>query len=404
LKTTVTVLGAGFQGICVALALLKKGYQVRLIDKADACMQRASLRNEGKVHLGFVYANDPTFRTASLMLESALHFAPIIEELVQRDIRWNELLSNPFVYAILGESMLSPQRLEAHYQKLQQAYSVLLAENEDLHYLGQRPALLYQPHNKNHELDKIRAEVFFQTQELALDLPAFRNILTNKLATYSSQLQQCYGQEVKTVQKTSFGFDVCTRNHEGTTSVYHSDLLVNCLWENRLWVDKMLGFGVVRPWIYRLKYRLLGEFIKPVSVPSTTFVLGPFGDVVTYPNGRVYLSWYPACMQHTSHDLAPPEAWAASCRGEVSVAKQQSLLRQVTEEFGAIVDIFDLIKIDTIDAGIIFSWGDADIHQPKSELHRRHEIGIHAHEGYFSIDTGKFTSAPFFAKQLLHIL
>jgi 2-polyprenyl-6-methoxyphenol hydroxylase-like FAD-dependent oxidoreductase len=82
------VLGAGFQGVCVALALQCQGHAVTLIDKAPDCMTRASLRNEGKIHLGFVYANDASFRTSGLMLRSSLAFAGLIEKWLKARLDW----------------------------------------------------------------------------------------------------------------------------------------------------------------------------------------------------------------------------------------------------------------------------------------------------------------------------
>ena len=61
-------------------------------------------------------------------------------------------------------------------------------------------------------------------------------------------------------------------------------------------------------------------------------------------------------------------------------------------------------EIETIDAGIIAAWGSTDIDDPASVLHERHEIGVHADDGWFSIDTGKLTTAPLFAEQLVDVL
>jgi glycine/D-amino acid oxidase-like deaminating enzyme len=72
----VVVLGAGSQGVLSALMLRNRGHAVTLIDKAPAPLLRAGLRNEGKIHLGFIYVNDPSFDTPRLMLRSALAFAP----------------------------------------------------------------------------------------------------------------------------------------------------------------------------------------------------------------------------------------------------------------------------------------------------------------------------------------
>ena len=52
----IAVLGAGLQGACIALELARRGHEVDLIDQDVQPLNRASLRNEGKIHLGFVYA------------------------------------------------------------------------------------------------------------------------------------------------------------------------------------------------------------------------------------------------------------------------------------------------------------------------------------------------------------
>ena len=58
------VLGAGLAGSCVALELTDAGFEVALFDRAEQPLTRASAANEGKIHLGLVYANDPSGRTA----------------------------------------------------------------------------------------------------------------------------------------------------------------------------------------------------------------------------------------------------------------------------------------------------------------------------------------------------
>ena len=73
---SILVLGAGIQGISTALALRHRGYRVTVIDRMPGLMLRTSLRNEGKIHLGYVYANDSSFQTSALLLRAALKFAP----------------------------------------------------------------------------------------------------------------------------------------------------------------------------------------------------------------------------------------------------------------------------------------------------------------------------------------
>ena len=107
----VIVLGAGLAGVCTALALRRRGRRVTILDQAADCLQRASLRNEGKIHLGLVYANDPSARTATLMLEAAFQFDRIVEGLVGAPVDWAPLRSSPFRYAVLPGSLRTPGEL-----------------------------------------------------------------------------------------------------------------------------------------------------------------------------------------------------------------------------------------------------------------------------------------------------
>jgi 2-polyprenyl-6-methoxyphenol hydroxylase-like FAD-dependent oxidoreductase len=60
-------MGAGLTGTCVALELADAGCGVDLYDREALSLSRASYNNEGKIHLGFVYGQDATGRTAETM-------------------------------------------------------------------------------------------------------------------------------------------------------------------------------------------------------------------------------------------------------------------------------------------------------------------------------------------------
>jgi hypothetical protein len=52
-----------------------------------------------------------------------------------------------------------------------------------------------------------------------------------------------------------------------------------------------------------------------------------------------------------------------------------------------------------VKGGVIVAWGETDIYDPESELHRRYEIGVTSAGRYHSIDPGKLTMAPYFAER-----
>jgi hypothetical protein len=52
-----------------------------------------------------------------------------------------------------------------------------------------------------------------------------------------------------------------------------------------------------------------------------------------------------------------------------------------------------------VKGGCIVAWGDTDIYDRESELHRRYEIGITTKGRFHAIDPGKLTLAPLFAEE-----
>ena len=394
----VVVLGAGLAGVCTALALAQRGRRVTIVDQEADCLLRASLRAEGKIHLGLVYAHDPTLRSLDRMLEGAIHFDRIVERLIGRPVDWEQLRSTPFLYAVLEGSLRSPTELAATYQTLQDRYERLGAE-DSYTYVGTRPRRLASTlpvEEARRWLAAERIQTVFATEELALDLARFRVVLKQSLER-APNVERLFGHRVEHAVRTAGGFRLDGRTAAGDSWSLDAGVVVNCLWENRLGVDAQLGLTPARPWVHRLKFRLLGRLPDELSgLPSFTFVLGPFGDIVTWPWGRVYLSWYPACLRGWCSELLVPEAWDAPCRGDVDPQVAEEIAAAALQELERIVPGVSAVTIDTVDAGVITAWGATDVDDPASELHERHEVGPRAHDGWITVDTGKLTTAPLF--------
>jgi hypothetical protein len=402
------VLGAGIQGVCAALALAQEDYHVTLVDRASRALDRASLRNEGKIHLGFVYANDPSMRTSFLMLETALQFAGLVEGFVGREIDWPNLKSRPFVYYVVHDSLVARAQVREHYERMQAHYLDLLAQDRSQSYLGERPDRLFSfdlPEAAK-AVSARYAEPLVQTAEVAVELPALCGLL--RAAISSNERIACrFGIDIEGVLPTACGGWKAVGMALPDRSSWHAagDIVVNCLWDGRLVVDRSVGLVPDRPWVHRLKYRLLGRLPERLrGLPSMTFVLGPYGDLVSYPSGQTYLSSYASCVTGCTSALAPPAAWQAPCHGEVPAQVATAVQRDVLTALDAILPGIGETQVDIVDAGMIFSWGDGSLVNPDSEVHRRCDTGVHRREGYFSIDTGKFTNAPYYAEQLRRLV
>ena len=169
----VAVLGAGLQGACIALELARRGVDVDLCDQDVVPINRASLRNEGKIHLGLVYANDASFATAASMLDGALTFGPLLERWIGSSFA-DIGLARPFHYLVANDSLLGADRLAAHYDAVESCYRERLAGDRSLHYLGTRPDRLYRELDRAELRDVSSSRTVacgFATAELAIDLP-----------------------------------------------------------------------------------------------------------------------------------------------------------------------------------------------------------------------------------------
>lgn len=398
----IAIIGGGIQGVCAALALAGRGARVTVFEAAEALLDRASFRSEGKIHLGFVYANDPTNRTADLMLEAAMRFGPLVEAWTGR-VAWDSLRSTPFTYATLPDSQLTPEQLRAHYERIDETYRTTY-RGDGLQYLGSKPDTLL-PKTGNGRVTRAAADwlakgsVVAATAEAAVDRPRFRELMKAAVAAHA-RIAVRLRSSVETVARTANGFQLCGRGPGGGSWRDDFPVVVNCSWSDRLRLDSQQGFEPDRKWVYRLKFRLLGSLPGASQRPSLTFALGPYGDLVTYAGDRVYLSWYPVCMRGWSQELNPPGQWAPACRSATPAAEAAEITAGVRREFGAIIPAIRDVRIDDVGAGVIFSWGTRDIDDPVSELHRRSEIGVEGGNGYYTINTGKFTCAPLFADQL----
>ena len=397
-STDILILGAGLQGTGVALELARRGLQVLLMDQDERPLNRASLRNEGKVHLGFIYANDRSLGTAFLQLNGALRFRSIIARWVDPADDWLAL-STPFHYLVARDSVVAPDRLSDHYAAVDEQCRHQLDQDPAIDYLGERPKRLFRALSEAEiaaHFDPTRFAAGFATVERAVDTAALatslrRAVAASRNVTFAPLHRACG------LAEESDGFRVEGEGPEGTWGI-HAHQVVNATWERRLGLDRQLGLSPPDGLLHRLKYRVIGRLPPELrGTPSVSMVLGRYGDVVVRRDGTAYLSWYPAGLRGWSHDIEPPAEWDAACRGEVlpPLASEiaSAMLAGIDGWFPGIAQSEPLL----VDAGAIVAIGHSDVHDAASRLHDRSRIGVTSRGGYHSVDPGKLTTAPWFA-------
>ncbi len=394
----VGVLGGGLQGCCIALALAERSVNVTLFDKNDTLLSRAAVANEGKIHLGYMYVGDPTLSTAKMMMTGALSFAPFLERHLARRAE-SFRVSVPATYVVHRDSQVGSEKTYAYLRTVHTLINEAAAGRNQA-YFGKDLSAPLQPWSvaeKDAEFNPVIALAAVSTPEVAINPNALAQAIRDCIADHPL-IEVCCSRTV--IGAEIQHDDICVLSEgEGESWRDCFDHVVNALWDGRIGLNEVLGFRTNRPWLHRLKYgvsfRLPSDITPP---PSATFVLGPFGEVVTYGDGIVYLTWYPDCLQAISTDVTPPD-WD-------TYPPEPLRSRIISGTFRALSEIVPSLRgLDaenlpeaSVKGGAIVAWGKTDIYDPASELHRRFEIGVTSQGRFHSVDPGKLTMAPYFAE------
>lgn len=390
----ICIIGAGGLGCCLALELASRGENVTLIEKNAVAVAESSFYNEGKIHLGYIYAKDRSLATARQMIDGALEFMPGLKRWLSIDSA--SLVSTPFYYGVHTESLMSPGELQGHYDQCEDIYRMRSsATGSDYLDLGvgsnvRRLNEAEFPADLNPEF--IRA--VFETTEYAVDP---RQIATALRAAIESEprIDLRLNTRAIAIEEIKHGFEISLEAENGVYQEQFTDV-VNATWFARLALDRPLGISPPGRWSHRYKFgnRILVK-AEP-AIPSLTMVQGPFGDVVNFGASGLFLSWYPIGRTDMSLDEVPPD-WAnlysPSERRNVSLRSFAELKKRCpaleSQSFSP----------DDIDSGgcVIYALGEEDVQHESSRLHERVDIGIQSRGRYHSVDTGKYTLVPYWA-------
>ena len=390
----VAVLGGGITGVCAALELSARGVAVDLYEQDALLLSRASYWNEGKIHLGLVYAQDRSRRTARTMMEGALRCRPLLSRWIASETL-DRAVSDPFVYAVHRESLVPPGGIEAHFRVVAELHRTL-AREEGAAYVVPVEGWIWRPMDcALFARDEIVAA--YVTEERCLDPIVIAAQLRAAAAAAPNVTVLSRTTVTSVVAGRGKDLTVCSeRDGHRQTETYGA--VLNALWQNRLAIDASMGLAPSRPVLHRFKVGLHSEPSMAIhELPTVTFVLGPFGDVVNFGH-RAYLSWYPAGHLLTSTERAPASSdadlLASDCQ-QVESRTLEAIARLVPAQGDALRRLSGQWRIG---GGWITAWGETDIDDEESELHERHAVGVHSTNAYHSVDTGKYTLGPHFAE------
>jgi glycine/D-amino acid oxidase-like deaminating enzyme len=400
-EVRVAVVGAGIQGSTLALALVRRGIAVDLFDAREQPMLGASAHGEGKLHLGFVYANDPDRDTHGLMAQGSLAFTEILRDLTGRA---GEIFgtSESFYYAVADDSLLAPDLIRDHFELVDRELREQGAEGR---YPGLGSGPTFRPCTRlelERLFDPTLVVAAFWTAERSVWGAGVASLIRAAIAE-QPRITFHGGAEILGVE---LRHDVLLRiGQGGEVRERRYPAAANCAWDGRLVIDHSAGVPLARPWLFRFKasLRVHAPEMAGHRLPSTTIVLGPFGDFVDFGNGHYYLSWYPLFKLGQTDELDGRQLHRlleSADRDDLSHRGIEAMAQYVPDLSAMLgrASRFDL------GGGVIFARGASDIDDARSELHRRSSIGASRHGPYVTIDTGKYCMAPLHSLEAAKLL
>jgi hypothetical protein len=397
----VAIIGGGLVGTCTALELSDRGYKVDIFEAHSELVCKASQHNEGKIHLGFIYALDLSLNTAHTMIEGAIQFVELLSRWIKFDIE--DLMSTPFHYCVHKGTLAKADKLVDHYQSCADLFDDVRSRT-GLKYLGLIEKI-YSRRMKEQDISDIAnpeyIDAAFETNEYAIDTYKLASLLRQSVKQTDKITVRANSKVVGLKKSDDNSFRIQYSNLEGAiTWSPPYDYVVNAAWSGRLEVDSFLGIKPKFGWSHRYKFanRIQLRFEND-DFPSCTIVQGPYGDTVNFRENGGFFSWYPVGRTGWSTELSPPD-WDCDYTPEFrnSVFKESflSLAKRIPKLNNIHFNEDDVVP----GGGVIFAKGDQDIDVVESELHERFDIGVHSFGNYHSVDTGKYTLGPLLALKI----
>lgn len=390
----VAVLGAGILGSCIALLLARKGISVELFDLEAAPMSGASRWNEGKIHLGYLYGADSSLKTAKALIPAGLAFAPLMRDLIEQSMAAYVTRSDD-VFLIHRDSIIQADQARHYYHQV----SELIRDcAEARHYLVDVLNASVKPIPGN-ELDAIANPDLVQAGFLIPERSIQTNWIADQLCAALAaqpnirQNMNTMVTAVEPVDAVAGPWRVITQDNAASF-----DVVVNALWHGRIDIDRCAGVPLPVEWSNRYRLSLFVRTRKACDLPSAVLAVGPYGDIKNYNGRDFYLSWYPAGLVYESDNSSPDMSFAAkpSHREHIVTAIRAGL----ASAFHGVEELLRDAEDIRLAGGYVFAQGRGSLARATSTIHRRDRFGVVRQGQYYSVDTGKYSIAPWLANSV----
>jgi len=388
-------------GVCTALELSRRGRDVTLIEGAPRVLDGASRWNEGKIHLGFLYAADPTLNTANRLIPGGFAFPDLVARLIGRDV--DTLATDDDVYLVHRDSVVDADAFSAYAERTAALVRHAASKHRTARYLTDVNAPIHRlsPSELADTTTSDDVVAGFRVPERSVSTVAIADLLAQTVHD-DPRVDVHVGTWVKEMRRHESGrLDIITNSPSGRDAFAGFDVVVNALWEGRPAVDATLGIVPPSPWSHRFRAGVFGRADQS-SLRSAVLCTGPFGDVKRYRDGRFYLSWYESGLLAEGNAIEPP-------RGEAVLTPERGtqVLHGTLDALSKFFPAASTMRHDAqeveVHGGWVYAIGRGSLADRASTLHRRDKFSMTVDRGYISVDTAKYSLAPWLAARVAQI-
>ncbi len=381
-------------GCSTALLLARRGMRVTLFDAAPRVMHGASRWNEGKIHLGYLYAADPSLATARRLLPGGLAFRRIVEDLLGESIA-PAISDDDEIYLTHRDSVCAGTATACYLGRV----SALVAAHPEV-----AGALAPDADRPPAPLVRAELETLADPERIVAGVRvAERSVSTAWLADRIEAavlampgIDLRLGVHVQGVRPDPRGERLALDTSAGADGPYET--VVNALWHGRAAVDATMGLPAPVEISHRYRVSLFARLARPIDLPSVVVGTGPFGDVKRYGPHDAYFSWYSAGLLAEGGAIAPPSTPRVTPADADAIG--QAILEQLGQVLPPVRAAAAAIASSTVQGGWVYAAGAGQLSDPASTLHRRDRVGMVCSGRYLSVDTGKYSIAPWLAEQV----
>ncbi|MEG9402629.1 FAD-dependent oxidoreductase [Vibrio cholerae] len=254
----IIVIGGGFYGLYIAEYYSLKGYVVDLFEKEDDYMQRASLKNQARVHNGYHYP-----RSTLTALRSRVSYPRFKEEFKET------IYSNFKKYYLVGKPLgkISGRQFELFCKRIKAPIKKASIDIESL-------------------VNKKLIDGVFETDEIVFDAVKLKKIMLERAKKAGVNLKN-NSDIIKVEKDESKGLKITIREQDGRLNYKFSDQVFNCTYSGINRLNKLSGFEII-PLRHELTEMCLIKIPNEIEGMSFTVMCGPFFSIMPFPSTDYY--------------------------------------------------------------------------------------------------------------------